>query len=70
LKTVKQAEEKLRQDERELRRITDTIGQMIAVHDPEGEPIYANQAMLDYTGLTSDDVTAERFVTGPFIRKI
>jgi|HubBroStandDraft_1064217.scaffolds.fasta_scaffold13755_3 formate hydrogenlyase transcriptional activator len=53
----KQAEEKLRQDERELRRITDTIAQMIVVHDPEGEPIYANQAMLDYTGLTSDDVT-------------
>jgi formate hydrogenlyase transcriptional activator len=53
----KQAEEKLRQDERELRRITDTIAQMIAVHDPEGEPIYANQAMLDYTGLTIDDVT-------------
>jgi formate hydrogenlyase transcriptional activator len=53
----KQAEEKLRQDERELRRVTDAIGQMIAVHDPEGEPIYANQAMLDYTGLTVDDVT-------------
>src|SRR5271169_5786163 len=53
----KQAEEKLRQDERELRRITDTIAQMIVVHDPEGEPIYANQAMLDYTGLTIDDVT-------------
>jgi formate hydrogenlyase transcriptional activator len=53
----KQAEEKLRQDERELRRITDAIAQMIAVHDPEGEPIYANQAMLDYTGLTIDDVT-------------
>jgi PAS domain S-box-containing protein len=33
-----QAEEKLRQDERELRRITDTIDQMIAVHDPEGDP--------------------------------
>jgi formate hydrogenlyase transcriptional activator len=53
----KQAEEKLRQDEREFRRITDVIAQMIAVHDPEGEPIYANQAMLDYTGLTIDDVT-------------
>ena len=53
----KQAEEKLRQDEREIRRITDTIAQMIAVHDPEEEPIYANQAMLDYTGLTIDDVT-------------
>jgi formate hydrogenlyase transcriptional activator len=53
----KQAEEKLRQDERELRRITDMIAQMIVVHDPEGTPIYANQAVLDYTGLTIDDVT-------------
>ncbi|MFZ0208939.1 MAG: sigma 54-interacting transcriptional regulator, partial [Roseiarcus sp.] len=55
----KQAEEKLRQDERELRRITDAIAEMIVVHDPEGEPIYANQAMLDYTGLTIDDVTRQ-----------
>ena len=39
----KRAEEKLRQDEREVRRITDAIAQMIAVHDPEGEPIYANR---------------------------
>jgi len=53
----KQAEEKLRQDEREFRRITDVISQMIAIHDPDGEPIYANRAMLDYTGLTIDDVT-------------
>ena len=53
----KQAEEKLRQDERELRRITDVIAQMIVVHDPKGAPIYANQFVLDYTGLTIDDVT-------------
>jgi formate hydrogenlyase transcriptional activator len=53
----KQAEEKLRQEERELRRITDVIAQMIVVHDPEGAPIYANQAALDYSGLTIDQVT-------------
>jgi formate hydrogenlyase transcriptional activator len=53
----KQAEEKLQRDERELRRITDMIAQIITVHDPEGAPIYANQAVLDYTGLTIDDVT-------------
>ena len=57
----KQAEEKLRQDERELRRITDVIAQMIVVHDPEGTPIYANKAVLDYTGLTIDDVTRPDF---------
>jgi formate hydrogenlyase transcriptional activator len=53
----KQAEEKLRQDEGELRRITDMIAQIITVHDSEGVPVYANKAVLDYTGLTIDDVT-------------
>src|SRR5271167_4127724 len=57
IEDCKQAEEKLRQDERELRRITDVIAEMIVVHDPEGAPIYANQFVLDYTGLTIDDVT-------------
>src|ERR1700732_5245406 len=57
----KRAEEKLRQDERELRRITDAIPQTIVVQDPEGITLYANQAVLDYTGLTSEDVTASDF---------
>src|SRR5216684_596972 len=57
----KQAEEKLRRDEREIRRITDVIAQLIVVHDPEGTSIYANQAVLDYTGLTIDDVTRGDF---------
>jgi formate hydrogenlyase transcriptional activator len=51
----------LRQDERELRRITDAIPQTIVVQDPEGIPLYANQAVLDYTGLTIEDVTASDF---------
>jgi formate hydrogenlyase transcriptional activator len=53
----KKAEEKLRQDECELRRITDAIAQDIVVHDPDGTAIYANKVVLDYTGLTIDDVT-------------
>ncbi|WP_425157803.1 PAS domain-containing protein [Candidatus Binatus sp.] len=57
----KRAEEKLRQDERELRRITDAIPQMIFVHDATGTPLYANQAVLDYTGLTVEDVTTSEF---------
>ncbi len=57
----KRAEEKLRQDERELRRITDAIAQTIVVQSPDGVPIYANQAVLDYTGLTIEDVTASDF---------
>jgi formate hydrogenlyase transcriptional activator len=57
----KRAEEKLRQDERELRRITDAIAQTIVVQNPDGVAIYANRAVLDYTGLTIEDVTASDF---------
>src|SRR5580704_9416732 len=52
----KRAETKLLEDERELRRITDAIPHTIVVLDPKGHPLYANQAMLDYTGLTMQDV--------------
>jgi formate hydrogenlyase transcriptional activator len=57
----KRAEDRLRQDERELRRITDAIPQTIVVQDSEGTPLYANQAVLDYTGLTIEDVTTSDF---------
>jgi formate hydrogenlyase transcriptional activator len=57
----KRAEDKLRQDERELRRITDAIPQTIIVQNPDGSPIYANQAVLDYTGLSIEDVTTSDF---------
>ena len=59
--TLKQTEEKLREEERELRRITDAIPQTIVVLDPSGAPLYANQATLDYTGLTAKDVFAPHF---------
>jgi formate hydrogenlyase transcriptional activator len=57
----KTAEKKLLEDERELRRITDAIPQTIVVQDPSGHPLYANQAVLDYTGLTMQDVVASDF---------
>jgi formate hydrogenlyase transcriptional activator len=34
---------------------------MLYVQDPEGTPLYANQAVLDYTGLTIEDVTTSDF---------
>ncbi|MGB6233434.1 MAG: sigma 54-interacting transcriptional regulator, partial [Candidatus Acidiferrales bacterium] len=52
---------KLRQDEGELRRMTDAIPQTIVVLDPSGALIYANQATLDYTGLAIEDVLAPGF---------
>jgi formate hydrogenlyase transcriptional activator len=58
---LKQAEAKLREDERALRRITDAIPQTIVVQDPDGIPIYANQAALDYTGLTMADILTSDF---------
>jgi PAS domain-containing protein len=61
IETLKQTEAKLREDERELRRITDLIPQTIVVQDPSGTPIYANRATLDYTGLAAEDVTAPHF---------
>ena len=61
IETLKQTEEKLREEERELRRITDVIPQAIVVQDPAGSPIYANQTTLDYTGLAAEDVTAPHF---------
>src|SRR5712672_2697131 len=61
IEALKQTEEKLRDEERELRRITDAIPQTIVVQDPSGAPVYANQATLDYTGLTAEDVISPGF---------
>jgi len=58
---LKQTEEKLREEERELRRITDAIPQAIVVQDPSGASMYANQAALEYTGLTAEDVISPGF---------
>src|SRR5271168_1926261 len=58
---LKQIEEKLREEDRELRQITDAIPQTIVVLDPSGVPIYANQALLDYTGLSAEDVLTSGF---------
>jgi formate hydrogenlyase transcriptional activator len=59
--THQRAAERVRQDEQELRRIIDAIPQTIVVLGPDGRNLYANQAMLDYTGLTLDEVMAADF---------
>ena len=53
---TKLAEEKIRQDERELRRIVDLIPQVVIVTGPDGIPLYANRVMIDYTGVSPDQV--------------
>src|SRR3984893_12201619 len=55
----KRAEEKLRQDERELRQITDAIPHNIVVIRPDGTRLYANRAFLEYTGVKADDVQSQ-----------
>jgi len=61
IENLKRIEEKLRQDEREIRRITDAIPLTIVIQQPDGTPIYANQAVLDYSGFTMEDVVASDF---------
>jgi formate hydrogenlyase transcriptional activator len=51
----KTAEEKLRRDEAELRRVTDAIPDFIHVLRPDGTILHANQTSLDYSGLNLDD---------------
>jgi PAS domain S-box-containing protein len=58
---AKEAEEKRRQDEDELRRITDAIPQLIIVYSPEGRAVYLNRGTLDYMGLSLAEVQAESF---------
>ena len=57
----KYAVDKLRQDEREFRQIVEAIPQLIFVLTPEGSPLYANALLLEYVGLTLDDVRAGDF---------
>jgi PAS domain S-box-containing protein len=58
---AKEAEEKRRQDEDELRRIIDVIPQLIIVYSPDGRPVYANRGTLEYMDLSIEEVQAENF---------
>jgi formate hydrogenlyase transcriptional activator len=58
---AKKAEERIRQDESELRQIIDLAPQLIIVMAPDGGYLYANERVLEYTGLTQDDVVAGDF---------
>ena len=53
---VKQAQLKLRQDERELRQLIDFLPQHVLVLDTEGSLIHANQMLLDYNGHTLEEM--------------
>ena len=58
----KQAEEKIRQSERELRQLVDVISQQVFVFDADWNPLFANRRELEYTGLTSQEIRSKQTV--------
>src|SRR5215472_13943866 len=60
---LKNAFEEIKQSEAELRQITDAITQTVMVLAPDGTGLYANQSMLDFSGLTMREVMAADFRT-------
>jgi PAS domain S-box-containing protein len=57
----KVAEEALRASERNLNQIINAIPTAIGVMRPDGSPLYGNQAVTDYTGLTLEDMLKQDF---------
>jgi PAS domain S-box-containing protein len=58
---LEQAFDEIAKSEAELRTIIDAIPQLIIAIGADGSFLYANQAVLDYTGLTKAEVGSERF---------
>src|ERR1700741_60193 len=52
----KEAETKLRQEERELRQLIDFLPQHVLVLDKDGTLLQANKTMLDYKGFTLEEM--------------
>ena len=55
LSEQKRAEEKIREQEMELRQMLDLAPQQVAVFGPGGERLYANRIALDYVGLSLEE---------------
>jgi PAS domain S-box-containing protein len=62
LSEQKRAEEKVREKEAELRQILDLTPQYIGVLGPDGSPLYANRASLEYLGMTLDEWRQRRWI--------
>jgi PAS domain S-box-containing protein len=54
----KLADEKIRQNEREFREIVEAIPQLITVLAPDGDTLYVNRPVLQFTGLSLDEIQA------------
>src|SRR5216683_6367503 len=55
------ASEEIRKSEAQLRTIIDAIPQLVTALAPDGTNLYANQAVLEYTGLTREEVMSDGF---------
>src|SRR5260221_3427748 len=55
LNDQKRAEEKIREQEMELRQILDLAPQLVAVYGPNRERLYANRIALEYLGMSLDE---------------
>jgi len=53
--------DEIAKSEAELRTIIDAIPQLITAIGADGQFLYANQAVLEYTGLTKEEVRSEKF---------
>src|ERR1700691_2227110 len=51
----KRAEDKIREQEAELRQIVDLAPQLVTVFGPRRERLYANRILLDYLGISLDE---------------
>src|ERR1700675_2287834 len=55
----KAAEEKIREQETELRKLLNLIPHHVCVFGPDASPIYANQVVQEYFGVDADQLVAE-----------
>jgi PAS domain S-box-containing protein len=55
----KAAEEKIREQETELRKLLNLIPHHVCVFGPDGGPIYANHGVQEYFGVDADQLVAE-----------
>jgi formate hydrogenlyase transcriptional activator len=69
LSEQKRAEEKIREQESELRQIVDLVPQINAVFGPGGERLYANRIGLEYAGLSLEEwrQTPGNFFSSPWL---
>jgi PAS domain S-box-containing protein len=63
---LKKTEEALQSSERNLSLMINAIPTVIGVMRADGAPLYGNQAVTDYTGLTMEDMLSEDFRTRLF----